>query len=475
VDYQTFLNRDYRSGPEKTIRPLIKRAFIIAIVALLVITGVLLFLFSGTSPRTPEQETPQAAEHDTQNPESSTRVRKTLPLPGDQSATEHELVPLVSEAEPDEVETNNWAVHKIHSGDSLSSIFSALEIHSQLNPVLADKVASKALKSIYPGQVIKVLKENGQLQELVYEPNDKEILQVTRSESGYQARLVNRPVETRRNRASGVIHDSLFLAGRKAGLTDNVIMELAGIFGWDVDFALDIREGDSFTVIYEELFREGEKIGTGAIVAAEFTNQGHSFRAIRYQTPDGDTGYYSPDGHSMRKAFLRTPVNFTRISSRFSTGRKHPILNTIRAHKGVDYAAPKGTPVKAAGDGKVIFKGRKGGYGRVVILQHGSVYSTLYGHLNAFNRKLRVGSRVKQGQIIGYVGMSGLATGPHLHYEFRVNGVHRNPLTVKLPDAEPLPKKYMADFNNQSQPLLTQLDLYRRTTLADAGGMSDDN
>jgi murein DD-endopeptidase MepM/ murein hydrolase activator NlpD len=177
----------------------------------------------------------------------------------------------------------------------------------------------------------------------------------------------------------------------------------------------------------------------------------------------------------MRKAFLRTPVNFTRISSRFSTGRKHPILNTIRAHKGVDYAAPKGTPVKAAGDGKVVFKGRKGGYGRVIILQHGAVYSTLYGHLNAFNHNIKVGSRVKQGQIIGYVGMSGLATGPHLHYEFRVNGVHRNPLTVKLPDAEPLPKQYMADFNNQSQPLLTQLDLYRRTTIADAGGMSDNN
>lgn len=475
MDYQTFFNRDYRSGAENKAQPVNKRILLIAGAAVTVTIGLLLFLFSGTSSKTPEQETPQAAEHDTQNPAASTRVRKTLPLPSDQSTSEHELLPIKAERAAQDLEIKNWVIHKIHSGDSLSSIFSALEIHSQLNPILSDKVASKALKSIYPGQVIKVLKENGHLQELVYEPNDQELLEITRSESGYQAKLVNRPVEKRSNRASAVIHDSLFMTGRKAGLSDNIIMELAGIFGWDIDFALDIREGDSFTVIYEELFREGEKIGTGAIVAAEFNNQGHSFRAIRYQTPDGDTGYYSPDGRSMRKAFLRTPVNFTRISSRFSTGRKHPILNKIRAHKGVDYAAPKGTPVKAAGDGKVIFKGRKGGYGRVVILQHGSRYSTLYGHLNAFNRNLKVGSRVKQGQTIGYVGMSGLATGPHLHYEFRVNGVHRNPLTVKLPAAKPLPKKFMADFNNESQPLLTQLDLYRRTTIADAGSVTGTN
>lgn len=468
MDYQTILNRDYKSAPKDRPRSGSKRVLFITSVVVTVSIGVLLFLISGPSSQNPAQETPQAVEHDTQNTAPSTRVRKTIPLPDKQSSGEYELHPAPIETTLTEVEADDWVSHMVKAGDSLSSIFSKLEIHSQLKIILTDKTASKALKSIYPGQSIKVMKENGKLKELVYEPNDQEMLLVTRIDTGYQAELINRPVEKRRNRASGVIQDSLFMAGRKAGLSDNITMELAGIFGWDVDFALDIRTGDSFTVIYEELFREGEKIGNGAIIAAEFNNQGHSFRAIRYQSPDGDTGYYSPDGRSMRKAFLRTPVNFTRISSRFSTGRKHPILNKIRAHKGVDYAAPKGTPIKSAGDGKIIFKGRKGGYGRVVIIQHGSRYSTLYGHLNSFNRKLRVGSRVKQGQTIGYVGMSGLATGPHLHYEFRVNGVHRNPLTVKLPAAEPLPKKYMADFNSQSEALLSQLDLYRSVAIADA-------
>lgn len=472
MDYQTILNRDYKSASDDRPRPGTKRVLFVTSVVVTVSIGVLLYLISAPSPQAPAQESPQTVEHDTQNSAPSTRVRKTIPLPDRQSSTEYELRPAPAEISEAEIKTDNWASHTVKSGDSLSSIFSKLEIHSQLKPILKDQTASSTLKSIYPGQTVRVLKENNQLQELIYEPNDQEMLRVSRIDNGYQAELIKRPVEKRRNRASAIIQDSLFMAGRKAGLSDNITMELAGIFGWDIDFALDIRTGDSFTVIYEELFREGEKIGNGAIIAAEFNNQGHSFRAIRYQMPDGDAGYYSPEGRSMRKAFLRTPVNFTRISSRFSTGRKHPILNKIRAHKGVDYAAPKGTPVKSAGDGKIIFKGRKGGYGRVVIIQHGARYSTLYGHLNSFNRKLRVGSRVKQGQTIGYVGMSGLATGPHLHYEFRVNGVHRNPLTVKLPAAEPLPKKYMADFNSQSEPLMSQLDLYRSVAIADARDIS---
>ena len=217
-------------------------------------------------------------------------------------------------------------------------------------------------------------------------------------------------------------------------------MELANIFGWDIDFALDIRAGDHFTVIYEERFLNGEKIGNGPILAAEFVNQGRSYKAIRYSDAGNRSDYYSPTGLSMRKAFLRTPVDFRRISSRFGK-RKHPILNRMRMHTGVDYAASRGTPIRAAGDGKVIHKGRKGGYGRTVIIQHGGRYSTLYAHMNSYRRGVYTGKRVKQGQIIGYVGSSGRATGPHLHYEFRVNGVHRNPLTVKLPSAKPINSK----------------------------------
>jgi murein DD-endopeptidase MepM/ murein hydrolase activator NlpD len=204
----------------------------------------------------------------------------------------------------------------------------------------------------------------------------------------------------------------------------------------------------------------------GDIIAAEFVNQGRSYKALRYKDPKGDVDYYAPDGKRLRKKFLRTPVNFTRISSGFSLHRKHPILNVIRAHKGVDYAAPTGTPIRAAGDGKVVFKGRKGGYGKVIILRHGAIYSTVYGHMSRYARGLSVGKRVRQGQIIGYVGMTGLATGPHLHYEFRVHGVHRNPLTVKLPAAAPLPARYHADFQAHTEEALARLRLLSRIQVA---------
>ena len=243
-------------------------------------------------------------------------------------------------------------------------------------------------------------------------------------------------------------------------------MELAGIFGWDIDFVLDIRQGDQFTVLYEELYLDGENIGNGDILAAEFVNQGKKYQAIRYTDKGGKTDYYSLDGKSMRKAFLRSPVEFSRISSGFSLGRKHPILNKIRAHKGVDYAASRGTPIKATSNGKIVHQGNKGGYGKTIIIQHGTKYSTLYAHMSNYRKCLKQGSRVKQGQIIGYIGSSGLATGPHLHYEFRVNGVHRDPLRVKLPGAEPLDKQYIDDFMTKAESLVAQLDLVRGVQVA---------
>jgi murein DD-endopeptidase MepM/ murein hydrolase activator NlpD len=235
-------------------------------------------------------------------------------------------------------------------------------------------------------------------------------------------------------------------------------MELASIFGWDIDFALDIRKGDEFVVLYDELYLDGEKVGEGHILAATFINQGKTYQAVRYTDGSGVTDYYSPDGKVMHKTFLRTPVEYTRISSGFSLGRLHPILNRIRAHKGVDYAAPTGTPVKVTANGKIIFEGRKGGYGNTVIVQHGNHYSTLYGHLSRFSSGLSSGSSVRQGQVIGYVGMTGLATGPHLHYEFRIDGVHHDPLTVKLPGSEPLDKAYLADFREKAASLTSKLD-----------------
>ncbi|HEC29235.1 MAG TPA: M23 family peptidase [Gammaproteobacteria bacterium] len=310
------------------------------------------------------------------------------------------------------------------------------------------------------------MNDKGELRQLVYQYNIANSLHIRKVSTGFTASTQERKLDTRIAHASARINLSLFLAGQSAGLSDNMTMTLANIFGWDIDFALDIRQGDHFTVIYEEIFMGDKKIRDGNILAAEFVNRGRTYRAIRYTDSRGRSQYYSPKGLSMRKAFLRTPVDFSRISSRFNLRRKHPVLNRIRAHKGVDYAARPGTPVKATGDGKIIFKGRKGGYGKTIVIKHGSAYSTLYAHMRSYNKKSRYGSRVKQGQIIGYIGSTGLATGPHLHYEFRVNGHHRNPLTVRLPTASPLPKKYLADFNSKAQTLVAQLNLIKNNTLA---------
>jgi murein DD-endopeptidase MepM/ murein hydrolase activator NlpD len=373
-----------------------------------------------------------------------------------------------TEATPEQpAPPGKWRVATVKPGDNLSLLFDRNNLSPQeLYKVTSNKTAVDRLKKIYPGEAVKLRIDGSTLTELSYEFDLGTSLHMTRLGDTFSAEIIKKPLEHRSAQARGIINDSLFLSAQAAGLTNNLTMELAGIFGWDVDFALDIRQGDSFSVIYDEVFLDGEKVRDGDIIAASFTNQGKTYEAIRYTDPDGHTDYYSPDGRSMRKQFLRTPVEFTRISSRFSLGRKHPILNRIRAHKGVDYAAPTGTPIKAAGDGKVIYRGRKGGYGNVVVLQHGSTYSTLYGHMSRFARGIHSGRHVRQGQIIGYVGMTGLATGPHLHYEFRINGVHRNPLTVKLPEAKPLPRKYMADFKLQANRMIASLDLLNKTNVA---------
>ncbi|MCC5869043.1 MAG: M23 family metallopeptidase [Gammaproteobacteria bacterium] len=286
------------------------------------------------------------------------------------------------------------------------------------------------------------------------------VLEVRRAEDGYVTSIGERAVETRIVTAHAVINSSLFNAGRAAGLPDSVTMNVAGLFQWDVDFVLDIRQGDRFSVAYQELWRDGERLRPGTILAAEFVNRGRTHRAVRFEMDDR-ADYFTPEGRSMRKAFIRAPVDFTRISSRFNPNRRHPVLHTIRAHRGVDYAAPTGTPIKAAGDGRVIFRGVQGGYGNTVILQHGGNITTLYAHMSRFHAQVRNGTRVRQGQIIGYVGMTGLASGPHLHYEYRVNGVHRDPLTVELPPAEPVPAKYRDRFSRETAPLLAYLDRAR--------------
>lgn len=357
----------------------------------------------------------------------------------------------------------SWQEVTVESGDNLSLIFpkaglSARDVYN----VAQSGDAIKPLLNLKPGQVLRFgLSRQGEtttLEKLELKLSPIETLQLSKAEEGFTTQTLLREVDSRQQQVAGQIESSLFEAGLKAGMSDKLIMEMAHIFGWDIDFALDLRQGDSFKVIFEESYLDGEKFDDGDILAAEFTNRGTTFRAIRYTDPEGNSHFYTPDGHSMRKTFTRTPVHFSRISSRFNPNRLHPVLKTSRPHRGVDYAAPTGTPILATGDGKVDFVGTKGGYGRTVVLSHGGKYTTLYAHMSRFKKGLRNGQRVKQGQTIGYIGSSGLATGPHLHYEFRINGVHHNPLTVALPKAEPLNAKYMAEFKQQSQPLLAQLN-----------------
>jgi len=360
-----------------------------------------------------------------------------------------------------------WHTVAVNSGDSLARLFSRQGLSAQeVHKATDSDIAATRLKKIFPGDELKLRIHEKQLTELVYDFDIGQSLHLTRNGEAFVTQIIDKPLETRITQTNAVINDSLFLSAQSAGLSDKLTMELAGIFGWDVDFALDIRQGDSFTVMYEEIFLDGEKVRDGKIIAAEFINRDNAYQAIHYTDSEGHGDYYTPEGRSMRKAFLRSPVAFSRISSRFNLQRKHPVLNKIRAHKGVDYAASRGTPIKATGDGRIVHRGNKGGYGRTVVVQHGSRYNTLYAHMSNYARGLKSGSRVKQGQIIGYVGSSGLATGPHLHYEFRIDGVHRNPLTARLPSAQPLSKKHIAGFKTKSNQMLARLNLIKRTQLA---------
>ena len=361
----------------------------------------------------------------------------------------------------------DWQKVSVKSGDSMALIFQRLGLSArQLHDIMQLGKVTRSLKLLRPGQEllfdIKRDGERAMLQALRYDADNTHELTVQRIEDGFEAELADAELTTKVRAASATINSSLFLAGQRAGMSDNLIMQLVGIYGWDIDFVLDIRKGDQFTVIFQETYRDGEKIKDGPIIAAEFQNQDRTLRAVRYKHPDGKVEYYAENGDNMRKAFIRTPLDVYRISSHFDPNRKHPVLNRIRAHQGTDYAAPRGTPVKATGDGRIIHIGRKGGYGNTLILKHGGKYSTLYAHLSRYAGGIRHGSRVEQGEVIAYVGSTGLATGPHLHYEFRVNGSHKNPVTVNLPEADSLPKKYMADFKQATQPLMAELEELQR-------------
>lgn len=355
-----------------------------------------------------------------------------------------------------------WRTFQVKPGDNLAALFSRAGVdYSDLQKVL--ELKNPALRRIYPGESLRFqFDSSGTFQAFHYILSPEQELRLSRNPSGFEAQLVNLDLDRKTSFAAGTIDSSLFAAAQRAGLPDRLTLELAEIFNYDIDFALDIRQGDSFGLVYEQVYKDGEKIRDGSILAAEFTNAGKTYRAIRLEQENGQAQYYTPEGFAMRKAFLRTPVEFSRISSTFSTGRRHPVLNRIRAHKGVDYAAPVGTPIRATGNGKIVFRGNKGGYGNTIVLQHGSQFTTLYAHLSRFAGGVRAGTKVQQGQIIGYVGQTGLATGPHLHYEFRINDVHRDPLKVKFPTAEPIAAEAKSAFETLARERLTQLSQFKQ-------------
>ena len=351
---------------------------------------------------------------------------------------------------------------EIRRHDTLDALFRRWRLSlSDLAELRALPDVRKSLDRLNPGDVILLTHLDGALESLTRKLSDTETLVVNRGADGFATDVIENPLEVHSASLAGTVVSSLFGAVGAAGGSDPLAVALADVFKYDIDFVNEVQPGDSFVMAYEQKWQDGEFLRDGDVVAAEFVNRGRVYRAVRYLMPDGSVEYFTPEGHNVRKAFLRFPVDFARVSSGFSRNRRHPVLNTVRAHKGIDFAAPVGTPIKAAGSGRIIERGYKGGYGNAIVLAHPGSVTTLYGHMSRFKRGHRVGQKVKQGEVIGYIGMTGLASGPHLHYEYRVGGVHRNPATIKLPSAESIPAALREDFMAASAPLLAQLDELR--------------
>lgn len=404
---------------------------------------------------------------------------KRLPLPVNLSTPEDPVViaadsaVVAPEADPAVIAQEPAAIEEkdleVRNGDTLSDLFKRAGVDAaEMYKLLHSGDEARGLARLTPGEKLTFhVNADGSLQSLELHRDRLNLVAFTREASGtFKHALHQREADSYTAYREAEIDSSLFMAGSEAGLSHDLIMEMAQVFSSDIDFALDIRKGDRFSVMFEEEFLDGEKIGNGPIQAVTFVNQGKSFSAVRYVDSNGDASYYTPDGRSMRKAFIRTPVDIGRISSHFNPRRLHPIFKTRRPHNGTDYAAPRGTPVYAAGSGRVIKAGYSKANGNYVFIKHGERYITRYLHLH--KRKVKQGQRVKQRQVIGTVGATGYATGPHLHYEFLVDGSHRNPATIvrKLPKAKSIPAAEMERFQAQTQPLLAKLESYEQPALA---------
>lgn len=357
-------------------------------------------------------------------------------------------------------------VIKVKSGNTLSGILNDQGITvDQMPQLLTDDIVKKYLSNLKIGQQMTVRTlENGEFHSLSTRIGSDRKITIRKSMGDFAVAAIDLPVEKERVVTSGTIEQSLYAAAEQANLKQSTIMELSDIFQWELDFARDIRKGDQFSLVYDRLYREGKYIGDGDILAAEFVRAGKTHRAIRFTDDEGVSGYYSPDGRSKRRTFLRHPVDVVRITSKFDPKRMHPVLHKIRAHHGVDYGSPHGTPIRATADGKVVYSGNKSTYGKTVILKHGQKFSTLYAHMSKISAKSDVGKKIKQGEVIGYVGRTGRVTGTHLHYEFRINGAHVDPLKVQLPEAKPIAANYRDDLRLLADDMIAQM----RSVITDA-------
>lgn len=361
-----------------------------------------------------------------------------------------------------------WRNERVQRGDTVDELLRRLSIEdTSASDYLRKSAEAASFRKLPVGTEIQAeTTATGGLIALRYLDNDSAQILIDKQNGEFQSKALPALLETRLFVRTGEIKTNLYAATDEAGLPDAAANQVSELFSGDIDFHHDLRKGDRFTVVYEMTYSNGALLHTGRIQAAEFVNQGHTYRALYFQKDAQHGDYYTPEGKSVHKAFLRSPIEFSRVSSRFSLSRFHPILNKWRSHKGTDFAAPMGSKVRVTADGIVSVIGKQGGYGNVIMVNHQGRYTTVYGHLSRFAQGLHKGQHVAQGDTIGYVGMTGLATGPHLHYEFKVNGQQQDPLRVALPDAKPIDSSYLAAFQPVANELVARLNLLRNTNLA---------
>jgi len=351
--------------------------------------------------------------------------------------------------------------HSIKRGDSLYQVLKSHGVEVQdVGELLATCNSLPELQRLRPGELVTLFftTDSQQLTKVRYQNSDGKVLTLTHGDLGWITSRYSQPLVVTPAMARGTIKDSLYQSAMDEKIDFELALELADIFAWDIDFFVDLRPGDNYTFLYEQKYKEGKLIGNGRITAAHFHNDSTHHLAYYYKVPGRTADYYDDEGKSLRKQFLKSPLRYSRISSGYSRRRLHPILKIYRPHPGIDYAAPVGTPVAAVGDGRVIFKGWKNGYGRYIAIRHNNRYTTTYGHLSRYAANLKKGTNVKQGQVIGYVGASGLASGPHLDFRMKKNGSFVNPLKMRFPAALPVPERYMEDFKQRVAHLEEQLD-----------------